>query len=321
MASFLEQLRQITTLVADTGDFEALAQFNPTDATTNPSLILDAAEKPQYAYLLDQAVAYAKVHADDHKAQSQLAFDKLLVSFGCEILKLVPGRVSVEVDARLSFNTEATIKRSLKLIQMFEEAGVHRDRVLIKIASTWEGIQAARVLENEHQVHCNMTILMGFPQAVACAEANATIISPYVGRIMDWHKAKTGRTYAATEDPGVLSVHRIYNYYKQHGYSTAVMGASFRNVGEIAQLAGCDYLTIGTALLTQLKTTQGELSQVLSLEKALAKPEPKVSLDESSFRWELNQDAMATEKLSEAIRKFAADSDCLESILARKLEA
>ncbi|KAJ1966980.1 sedoheptulose-7-phosphate:D-glyceraldehyde-3- phosphate transaldolase, partial [Dimargaris xerosporica] len=292
MSTVLDQLKQYTTVVADTGDFETIAQYKPTDATTNPSLILAATQKPQYAKLIDDALAYAKARGGTLDVQTGVAFDKLLVNFGVEILKIIPGRVSTEVDARLSFDTQATIEKAIHLINLYKEAGIDKKRVLIKIASTWEGIQAAKILEAKYGIHCNLTLLFSFPQAVACAEANVTLISPFVGRILDWYKASTGKQYDATEDPGVVSVQRIYNYYKQHNYPTIVMGASFRNVGEIEQLAGCDYLTISPALLSELHQKEASLPRVLSPEKALLTSQAKVSYDEKKFRWDLNEDAM-----------------------------
>ncbi|KAJ1992400.1 sedoheptulose-7-phosphate:D-glyceraldehyde-3- phosphate transaldolase [Dimargaris cristalligena] len=320
MSTFLDQLKQYTTVVADTGDFETIAQYKPTDATTNPSLILAAIQKPQYAKLVEEAVAYGKAKGKTTEDQLSWAFDKLLVNFGLEILKIIPGRVSTEVDARLSFDTQGTIAKAQRLIALYEEAGVDRKRVLIKIASTWEGIQAAQALEAQHGIHCNLTLLFSFCQAVACAEAQVTLISPFVGRILDWYKAATGKTYSAETDPGVQSVQTIYNYYKQHGYSTIVMGASFRNIGEIEQLAGCDYLTISPNLLAELQQKTGTLPQILSAEHAQAQSQTKVSFNEASFRWALNEDAMATDKLSEGIRKFAADGKKMEDTLASKLQ-
>ncbi|KAK9685150.1 sedoheptulose-7-phosphate:D-glyceraldehyde-3- phosphate transaldolase [Basidiobolus ranarum] len=319
MTTALDQLKEFTTVVADTGDFETIAQYKPTDATTNPSLILAATQKTQYAKLIDDAISYAKSKGGDASTQAEWAMDKLLVNFGCEILKIIPGRVSTEVDARLSFDKERTIKKALHLIKLYDEAGVSKDRVLIKIASTWEGIQAAKELEAKHQIHCNLTLLFSFPQAVACAEAKVTLISPFVGRILDWYKSSTGKEYSSEEEAGVISVQQIYNYYKQHGYKTIVMGASFRNVGEILNLAGCDFLTISPALLKELNESKEKLTRVLSPEKASAKSQEKVTFDEATFRWELNEDAMATEKLSEGIRKFAADGVKLEETLRNKL--
>ncbi|KAG0230300.1 Transaldolase [Actinomortierella wolfii] len=321
--SALDQLKSFTTVVADTGDFESIAQYKPTDATTNPSLILAAAQKANYAHLIDDAIAYAKKIGGSIEAQTESALDKLLVNFGVEILKIVPGRVSTEVDARLSFDKEATIAKAKKIIGLYKDAGIDKSRVLIKIASTWEGIQAAKHLEAVEGIHCNLTLLFSFGQAVACAEAKVTLISPFVGRILDWYKASTKKDYASHEDPGVLSVTKIYNYYKQHGYNTIVMGASFRNTGEIEELAGCDYLTISPGLLEELSKSDKSLARKLSPEIATstATQYPKVTFDEAAFRWELNEDAMATEKLSEGIRKFAADAVKLEGTLKAKLQA
>ncbi|GAN07874.1 transaldolase 1 [Mucor ambiguus] len=319
--SVLEQLKKFTTIVADSGDFESIAQYKPQDATTNPSLILAAAQKPQYAHLIDDAIKYAQSKNISSEEKLDLATDKLLVNFGTEILKIVPGRVSTEVDARLSFNTEATIAKALVLIKLYEDNGINKDRVLIKIASTWEGIQAAHVLETQHGIHCNLTLLFGFAQAVACAEAGVTLISPFVGRILDWYKKSTGQDYSAASDPGVQSVSKIYNYYKKFGYNTIVMGASFRNTGEIEELAGCDFLTISPALLGSLQEDNKTLERKLSPEAAQAESLEKVTYfkDEKAFRWEMNQDAMATEKLSEGIRNFAKDGLKLENMLKEKL--
>ncbi|KAG0749299.1 hypothetical protein G6F57_000051 [Rhizopus arrhizus] len=320
--SVLEQLKQHTTIVADTGDFESIDQYKPQDATTNPSLILAATQKEQYAKLMDQAIEYANSKNVTGEEKVTLAMDKLLVNFGAEILKIVPGRVSTEVDARLSFDTEGTINKALTLIKLYEEIGIKKDRILIKIASTWEGIQAAHILETKHQIHCNLTLLFGFSQAVACAEAGVTLISPFVGRILDWFKKNTGEDYKGAEDPGVKSVTKIYHYYKKYGYKTIVMGASFRNTGEIEELAGCDFLTISPALLAELKKADKKLERKLSPEKAHALDLPKVSFfkDEKAFRWEMNQDAMASEKLGEGIRNFAKDGVKLESTLREKLK-
>ncbi|EPZ31830.1 Transaldolase [Rozella allomycis CSF55] len=311
----LEQLKKMTTVVADTGEFKLIAKYKPTDATTNPSLILNAIKQPHYSNLLQDAIKYAKTKASEKNEIINLASDKLLVIFGAEILKLIPGRVSTEVDARLSFDKEATIKKALRIINLYEEIGINKGRVLIKIASTWEGIQAARELEQKHKIHCNLTLLFSFPQAVACAEAGVTLISPFVGRILDWYKKSTGKNYTAEEDPGVVSVKSIYQYYKKHGYSTIVMGASFRNSGEIIELAGIDFLTISPSLLEELSLSTQSISRKLSVESAKSSDIPKVTFDEKAFRWELNQDAMATEKLSEGIRKFAEDSVTLEKTL------
>ncbi|KAJ3274194.1 Transaldolase, partial [Borealophlyctis nickersoniae] len=310
-----------TTVVADTGDFESIAKYKPQDATTNPSLILAATQKPQYAHLIESAIEYGKKKGGSIEDQLSWAIDKLLVNFGAAILQIVPGRVSTEVDARLSFDKEGSIAKAKRMIALYEEAGIGRERVLIKLASTWEGIQAAKALESEHNIHCNLTLLFSFPQAVACAEANVTLISPFVGRILDWYKKATGKDYAPHEDPGVLSVKRIYNYYKKYDYKTIVMGASFRNVGEIEELCGCDFLTISPALLEELANSQKALEPKLLPQFAKQQDIPKVSYDEKTFRWELNEDAMATEKLSEGIRNFAKDGKKLEDVLRAKLTA
>lgn len=317
MANQLESLKSITTVVADTGDIEAIKKYQPVDATTNPSLLLKAAQMEQYQPLLADAVSYAKTQSDDPAQQLIDAGDMLAVSIGREILQVIPGRMSTEVDARLSFDTEATIAKAKKLIAMYDANGISKDRILIKIASTWEGIKAAEALEKEG-INCNLTLLFSFAQARACAEAGAYLISPFVGRILDWYKKSTGKTeYAANEDPGVLSVTRIYNYYKEHGYKTVVMGASFRNTGEIIELAGCDRLTISPGLLEELSQAEGELS--VKLQDQGASKTASESLSESAFRWDMNQDAMATEKLAEGIRNFAADQDKLETMLAARL--
>ena len=312
--SKLDQLKTMTTVVADTGDFEAIAEYKPQDATTNPSLIYKAAQMPQYRELVEDAVIFgSKRGAGDAQAQAQWTMDKLAVNFGTEILKIVPGRVSTEIDARLSFDTEATVRRAEGLVELYQEAGIDPSaQVLFKIASTWEGARAAERLE-ARGLHCNLTLLFSFAQAVAAAEAGATLISPFVGRILDWYKnAQNLAGYPADEDPGVLSVTRIYNYFKRHGYRTVVMGASFRNADEILELAGCDLLTISPALLGELAASEGDVPRNLDPEKALAMDIPRVSYDERAFRWELNEDAMATEKLSEGIRLFAADTRKLE---------
>tara|TARA_B100000676_G_scaffold172280_1_gene169435 strand:+ start:2167 stop:3099 length:933 start_codon:yes stop_codon:yes gene_type:complete len=310
MCNYLETLREHTTIVADTGDFESIRKYTPRDATTNPSLILKAAQMEEYSELVNK-VTYEAKNIDD-------ALDKLAVFFGLEILKIVPGRVSTEVDARLSFDETATLKKARSLIARYEKNGINRERILIKIASTWEGIRAAEELEKEG-IHCNLTLLFSFAQAIACAEAKVRLISPFVGRIMDWHKAKTGQEFSPSEDPGVQSVTRIYNYYKKFDYATEVMGASFRNIGEITELAGCDLLTISPKLLDQLQETKGEIQRKLSKASAVASPDERVTLNESAFRWELNEDACATEKLSEGIRRFAADTEKLESFILPKL--
>jgi transaldolase len=317
--NLLDQLRSMTVVVADTGDIESIAQYRPRDSTTNPSLLLKAAQMPQYQGLLEQAVGHAQSRGGDRDAQVRACSDKLAVSFGKEILKIVPGRVSTEVDARLSFDTEATIGKAHHLIDLYEAEGIDRRRVLIKIASTWEGVCAAKRLEQEG-IHCNLTLLFSFPQAVACAHAKVTLISPFVGRIYDWYLKERGvKEIPATEDPGVLSVQRIYNYFKKYGYQTEVMGASFRNLGEIIELAGCDLLTISPELLAELQKTEGKLVRKLSAEAAKAQDIPEVEMNEKTFRWMLNEDPMATEKLAEGIRRFAADIVKLEQHVAKHL--
>jgi len=312
----LEQLRTLTTVVADTGDIESLEAFRPTDTTTNPSLLLQAAQKPAYAHLLDDALSWGA--SSDPHTRDDAVMDKLAVNFGRQILALIPGRVSTEVDARLSFDTRATVARAERLLGLYEDAGIARERVLIKIASTWEGIRAAAELERRG-IHCNLTLLFSFAQAVACADAGVTLISPFVGRILDWYRKHEGRdSYPATEDPGVRSVTRIYNYFKCHGYGTQIMGASFRNADQIRALAGCDLLTIAPALMGELAGSTEPLPRALSPESAAARTEPRLALDESGFRWLLNEDAMATEKLAEGIRKFADDTLKLQSFLHRR---
>jgi len=311
-----------TVVVSDSGDFESISAYKPQDATTNPSLILAAANKPQYAKLIDTAIAYAKEKGGDQDTQANLALDRLLVEFGKEILKIIPGRVSTEVDARLSFDKEATKAKARELIALYNSLGVEKDRILIKIASTWEGIQAARELERDDKIHCNLTLLFGFGQAVACAEAGVTLISPFVGRILDWYKKSTGKSYEGDEDPGVISVKKIFNYYKQHGYKTIVMGASFRNVGEIKALAGVDFLTISPSLLEELKNSTDQVPKRLDGPTAAkADPIPKVSYvdNEPEFRWTLLADQMAFDKLHEGIVKFAADAVTLKEIIKKKL--
>ncbi len=317
MTDQLSQLKQMTTVVADTGDIEAIAKFQPQDATTNPSLLLKAAALPAYQTLLSSAVASAKQESDNAEQQVLDAADTLSVLIGLEILKIVPGRISTEVDARLSFNTQATIEKAEKLIAMYNEAGISNERILIKIASTWEGIKAAEYLEKKG-INCNLTLLFSFAQARACAEAGTYLISPFVGRILDWYKKDTGRSeYPADEDPGVVSVTSIYNYYKSQGYKTVVMGASFRNVGEILALAGCDRLTISPQLMDELANSNEKVSQQLNADQATSAKETPLTEDE--FRWQMNQDAMATEKLAEGIRNFAADQQTLEQQLAELL--
>jgi len=309
----LDQLKALTTVVADTGDFASIKQYAPQDATTNPSLILKAASMPDYAWLVDKAIADSKGTGADLTG----TIDRLLVLFGCEILKIVPGRVSTEVDARLSFDAAGTVAKARELIARYEQSGIARERVLIKIASTWEGIKAAEQLEREG-IHCNLTLLFSFAQAVACAEARVQLISPFVGRILDWHKKANGRDYVGAEDPGVRSVSEIYTYYKRHGYATEVMGASFRNTGEIIELAGCDLLTIAPALLSELQAASAPITRKLDPVKAAAAQLPKISFDEKGFRYALNEDAMATEKTAEGIRAFAADIVKLEHMLAAR---
>ncbi|CAL9733849.1 transaldolase [Monosporozyma servazzii] len=322
--SSLDQLKATgTVVVSDTGDFESIAKYTPQDATTNPSLILAASKIDTYSKLIDVAVKYGKDHGKTTEEKVEIAVDRLLVEFGKEILKIVPGRVSTEVDARLSFDKDATIKKALEIIALYKEVGVEKERVLIKIAATWEGIQAARELEAKHGIHCNLTLLFSFVQAVACAEAEVTLISPFVGRIMDWYKAKTGETYTGETDPGVKSVRRIFNYYKKHDYNTIVMGASFRNVDEIKALAGLDYLTISPGLLDKLLESSEAVPKLLSIDQAKKDGDAKVSFvdDEANFRFGLNEDAMATEKLSEGIRKFSADIVTLFKIVEDKVNA
>ena len=311
----LDALKQVTTVVADTGDFKQLAQFQPQDATTNPSLILKAVQKPEYAPLLAEAVAA-------HRGQPMdVVMDHLLVRFGCEILKTIPGRVSTEVDARLSFDTAATVARARRIMALYEAQGIPRERVPIKIASTWEGIQAAAELQREG-IRCNLTLLFAFCQAVACGQAKVQLISPFVGRIYDWYKKSAGATWDETamsgaNDPGVQSVRAIYNHYKKHGIKTEVMGASFRNVGQIVALAGCDLLTISPELLAQLAATEAPLGQALNAAAAQALDLPALRYDEVSFRLALNEDAMATEKLAEGIRAFCADAVKLEELMKK----
>ncbi len=310
----LEQLKQLTTVVADTGDFESMRVYQPRDATTNPSLILQAAAKPEYRHLVEQAVKEASATGLAGDALTEAVLDRILILFGLEILKIVPGRVSTEVDARLSFDTAGTITKARQLIAAYEKEGHSRDRILIKIASTWEGIKAAETLEKEG-IHCNLTLLFSFAQAVACAEAGVQLISPFVGRILDWYKASTGKDYQGDEDPGVISVRKIYNYYKKFGYRTEVMGASFRNKGEILALAGCDLLTISPGLLGELQASEEPITAKLTPEEAAGADFEKLELDEKTFRFLLNEDAMATEKTAQGIRNFAADIVKLETMV------
>jgi transaldolase len=314
----LDQLKKLTTVVADTGDFEAMKAFKPQDATTNPSLILQAATKAEYRPLIDQAIHEFKGSGLSGQALTDAILDRILILFGLEILKIVPGRVSTEVDARLSFDTQGTVDKALQLIAAYENEGISRDRVLIKIASTWEGIKAAEILEKKG-IHCNLTLLFSFAQAVACAEAKVQLISPFVGRILDWHKASTGKDYQGDEDPGVISVKAIYNYYKKFGYKTEVMGASFRNKGEIIALAGCDLLTISPGLLAELAASEETIQPKLTAASAQSDPVEKISLDEKTFRLMFNEDAMATEKTAQGIRNFAADIVKLEKLVNESL--
>jgi transaldolase len=319
--TLLEQLREMTVVVADTGDIQAIEQFKPQDATTNPSLITAAAQMAQYQGIVDETLKRAKADAGSGASDAEilsLAFDRLAVSFGLKILETIPGRVSTEVDARLSYDTEATINKARALISQYEAAGVLRERVLIKIASTWEGIRAAEVLEKEG-IHCNLTLLFGLHQAIACAEAGVTLISPFVGRILDWYKKETGKDYGSAEDPGVQSVTTIYNYYKKFGYKTEVMGASFRNIGEIIELAGCDLLTISPALLGELNSTQGDLSRHLDPDKAATQDIQPIPIDKATFDQMHAQDRMATDKLDEGIKGFTKALETLEQLLAVRL--
>lgn len=313
----LDQLKTFTKVVADTGDFESMREFKPQDATTNPSLILAASGQPQYSYLIDQAIQEHASGTLSGQERIDSIINRVLILFGKEILKIVPGRVSTEVDARLSFDTDGTIELAKRLINLYAGEGIERDRVLIKIASTWEGIRAAEVLEKEG-IHCNLTLLFSLPQAIACAEAKVQLISPFVGRIYDWYKKSTGQEYTGAEDPGVQSVGQIYEYYKKYDYKTEVMGASFRNVGQIIELAGCDLLTISPSLLSELQEATDPIEE--KLEESVAKQSDieRVSLDEKTFRFELNEDAMATEKTAEGIRRFAADLGKLESLIGQQ---
>jgi transaldolase len=311
----LQQLKTMTTVVADTGDLEAIKQYQPQDATTNPSLVLKAAQMPQYAHLITEAKQWSAAQGGNSLVQMDNICDYLAVAIGKEILSAVPGRISTEVDSRLSFDTDATVARALKIIDLYHQQGISKDRVLIKIASTWEGIQAGKQLE-EQDINCNLTLLFSFAQAIACAEAGVYLISPFVGRIMDWYKADMKVDgFSPAEDPGVISVGKIFDYYKQHDYKTVVMGASFRNTQEIEQLAGCDRLTISPALMQDLADDSGTLVQQLDSAQVL-EAQPKLSLNQAAFRWMHNEDAMATEKLAEGIRNFTRDQEKLEALLA-----
>jgi transaldolase len=321
MNDLLSQLKQFSLIVADSGDFANIKKYQPRDSTTNPSLILKAVELPEYQSVVEKALAEAKKESKKNSELLETALDALAVAFGIEILKIVPHRVSTEVDARLSFDVERTLAKARSIIARYEKAGISKERILIKVASTWEGICAAKQLTKEG-IHCNLTLLFSFPQAVACAEANVQLISPFVGRILDWYKKSTGKaSYPAPEDPGVVSVTEIYHYYKKYGYATEVMGASFRNKEEILELAGSDLLTISPALLEELQKNTGTVTRKLDPKNAASQCKlSKVSFDEKSFRWALNENAMATEKLSEGIRMFAADTVKLEKIILPKLE-
>jgi len=318
MSNQLDQLKQFTVVVADTGDFGSLKQFTPRDATTNPSLILKAAQMPEYQPLVAKTIADAKQSGVGGSGLLPRVLDDLLIAFGSEILKIVPGRVSTETDANLSFDAGALVAKGRQFIKLYEQKGIPRERILIKIASTWEGIRAAEILQREG-INCNLTLLFSLPQAVACAEAKVKLISPFVGRIMDWYKAKEKKDFAPAEDPGVLSVKEIYSYYKKFGHATEVMGASFRNIGEIQELAGCDLLTISPNLLAELQKTDAPLARKLSPELAQQSKIEKLPLDEKKFRWLFNENAMATEKTAEGIRLFNADAQKLAQFVAGKL--
>jgi transaldolase len=315
----LDQLKKTTTIVADTGEFEEIKKFHPQDATTNPSLILAAATKPEYQFLIEEAIQYGKKVSSQPKEQLEKILDKIFVNFGLEILKIVPGRVSTEVDARLSFDIEGSLKKARNFIALYESAGIDRKRILIKLASTWEGIKTAEILEKEG-IHCNMTLLFCMAQAIGCAQAKATLISPFVGRILDWYKKSEGKeSYPPAEDPGVISVTQIYHYYKKMGIQTQIMGASFRNTDEILELAGCDLLTIAPKLLAELQEAEGpvplKLNPTLSQKMAI----DKITLDEKAFRWELSENAMANDKLAEGIRNFSKDIVKLEKMILQRL--
>ena len=320
MTSQLDQLKQFTTVVADTGDFESMRAYEPQDATTNPSLILAASKLPEYQHLIDQAVSERASSSLSGAALTESIIDRILILFGKQILDIVPGRVSTETDARLSFDAEGTIAKARTLIDLYAKNGIDRERVLIKIASTWEGIKAAEVLQKE-QINCNLTLLFSLPQAIACAEAKVQLISPFVGRIYDWFKKQTGEEYSGANDPGVQSVQSIYQYYKKFGYTTEVMGASFRNIGQILELAGCDLLTISPGLLEELRSSTDPVKKKLDAEAANAADLEQIHLDEKAFRFALNEDAMATEKTAEGIRKFSADMVKLEKLIEEKCAA
>ncbi|KAL9136797.1 MAG: hypothetical protein Q9175_002007 [Cornicularia normoerica] len=323
MTSSLDQLKATgTTVVCDSGDFATIGKYKPQDATTNPSLILAASKKSEYAKLMDLAVEYGKDHGKDMDDKIDSTLDRLLVEFGKEILQIVPGKVSTEVDARFSFDIEGSVKKALHIINLYKDIGIDKSRVLIKLASTWEGVKAAHILQSEHGVNCNLTLMFSLPQAIAAAEAGAFLISPFVGRIMDWYKAANKKDYSPQEDPGVKSVQQIFNYYKKFGYKTIVMGASFRNVGEITELAGCDYLTISPNYLEDLYNSQEKIPQKLNAKDAQALDIQKKEYlnDEAKFRFDFNEEVMAVEKLREGISKFAADAITLKGILKEKIE-
>lgn len=323
MTSSLDQLKATgTVVVCDSGDFATIGKYKPQDATTNPSLILAASKKADYAELIDRAVEYGKEHGTDLDNQVDSALDRLLVGFGSEILKIIPGKVSTEVDARFSFDTEQSVNKALHIIDLYKSIGIDKERILIKIASTWEGIQAAHILQSKYGINCNLTLMFSLVQAIAAAEAGAFLISPFVGRIMDWYKAAMKKEFAPHEDPGVKSVQSIFNYYKKFGYKTIVMGASFRNIGEITELAGCDYLTIAPNLLEELYNSTDKVEQKLNAEDAAALDLEKKSYikDEALFRFDFNEEAMAVEKLREGISKFAADAITLKNILKEKIQ-
>lgn len=315
----LDQLKKMTTIVSDTGEFEEIKQYHPTDATTNPSLILAASTKPEYQFLIEEAIQHGKNKSSNKQETLDLILDKIFVNFGIEILKIVPGRVSTEVDARLSFDVEGSLKKARHLIDLYQAAGIDRKRVLIKLASTWEGIKAAEILEKEG-IHCNMTLLFSMCQALGCAQAKATLISPFVGRILDWYKKSEGKaSYPPAEDPGVVSVTQIFNYYKKMGIKTQIMGASFRNIDEILELSGCDLLTIAPKLLEEIQKADGPVPRKLDAEAAKKMSIEKIDLDEKTFRWMLCEDAMATDKLHEGIRNFSKDIVKLEKLLAQRM--
>ncbi|MGE0669359.1 MAG: transaldolase [Parachlamydiales bacterium] len=315
----LEQLKKLTTIVSDTGEFEEIKKYHPTDATTNPSLILAASTKPEYQFLIEEAIQWGKKNATSPKNQLEAIIDKVFVNFGLEILKIVPGRVSTEVDARLSFDVKGSVEKARRLISLYEAAKIDRKRVLIKLASTWEGIKAAEILEKEG-IHCNMTLMFSLCQAIGCADAHATLISPFVGRILDWYKKSEGKeSYPPAEDPGVISVTQIFHYYKKFGIKTQIMGASFRNADEITELAGCDLLTIAPKLLEELQNAQGDVPKKLDAEAAKKMNIDKIDLDEKTFRWMLCDNPMANDKLSEGIRNFAKDLVKLEKTLMQRL--